>query len=275
MTRDDAWSDALNPAVVKDLRQALRTRSFWGWFAALLCALVVLSLRIALLARHDGSVDGREALSRYMDVLALVQFVILPYSAFLQLSRERTDPGWALLVLTGLGARRIIYGKLTAHWLRASLFASASAPFLLFCYALQGVSLLELVSILVLGGALGAIALCGALFFACAGAEESLGRGALSVIGAATLLILVVGALLADKLLVALASVLATDVLRWLHGTVTFALLLVSAAWFGAEMCSDMLARATERDATPRKYGRPALAFLTGVGLAIAWGHGA
>ena len=39
--RIDDWSDAVNPAVVKNLRQGLRTRSFWFSFTAVLLQLNV------------------------------------------------------------------------------------------------------------------------------------------------------------------------------------------------------------------------------------------
>jgi hypothetical protein len=146
--------DRLNPLVVKEVRQGLRTRVFWVCFALMLVACLMLSLTAYANARDGGyTTHGRSYFFAYYVCLALVHFFIIPYSAYRSLAREREDETWVLLVLTGLGPRRILRGKVTSFLVQAALYASAVGPFLLFSYYLNGIDLPSILLVLVLGGA--------------------------------------------------------------------------------------------------------------------------
>jgi ABC-type transport system involved in multi-copper enzyme maturation permease subunit len=146
--------DRLNPLVVKEVRQGLRTRVFWVCFALMLVACLMLSLTAYANARDAGfSTHGRGYFFAYYVCLGLVHFFIIPYSAYRSLAREREDETWVLLVLTGLGPRRILRGKVTSFLVQAALYASAVGPFLLFSYYLNGIDLPSILLVLVLGGA--------------------------------------------------------------------------------------------------------------------------
>ncbi|MCY1019801.1 ABC transporter permease [Pyxidicoccus sp. MSG2] len=150
----ERWGDRLNPLVVKEVRQGLRTRIFWACFGLMLLACVVLSLiayvevREAAFARH-----GRTYFFSFFFCLGVVHFFVIPYNAYRSLAREREDETWVLLVLTGLGPRRILRGKVASYLVQAGLYASAVGPFLLFSYFLNGIALPNILVILALGAA--------------------------------------------------------------------------------------------------------------------------
>ncbi len=146
--------DRLNPLVVKEVRQGLRTRVFWSSFGLMLIACVLISMVAYATARESGfSPQGQNYFFAFFFCLGVVHFFIIPYSAYRSLAREREDETWVLLILTGLGPRRILRGKVASFLVQAGLYASAVGPFLLFSYYLNGIDLPTILTVLVLGGA--------------------------------------------------------------------------------------------------------------------------
>ncbi|RJS22671.1 ABC transporter permease [Corallococcus sp. H22C18031201] len=148
------WGDRLNPLVVKEVRQGLRTRVFWICFALMLLACLALSLVAYLDLRNSAvSQQGSSFFFAFFFCLAVVHFFIVPYSAYRSLAREREDETWVLLVLTGLGPRRILRGKVASYLVQGALYASAAGPFLLFSYYLNGIDLFTILLVLGLAAA--------------------------------------------------------------------------------------------------------------------------
>lgn len=146
--------DAINPLVVKEVRQGVRTRVFWVCFSLMLVVCLLVSLYAYTDARGGGfSAHGQGYFLAYYVCLGLVHFFVIPYSAYRSLAREREDETWVLLVLTGMGPRRILRGKVLSFLVQAALYASAVGPFLLFSYYLNGIDLPSILLVLVLGGA--------------------------------------------------------------------------------------------------------------------------
>src|SRR5262249_1830468 len=83
--------------------------------------------------------------------LGLVQYFVIPYSAYRSMAREREEETWVLLTLTGLGPRRILRGKMGSFMLQGILYTSAAAPFLLFSYFLNGIDLVTILCVVVAG----------------------------------------------------------------------------------------------------------------------------
>jgi len=133
-------ADRINPIVVKEIRQGLRTRAFWIFFGLMLFACLVISL-IAFATADGVGNDGRGYFFAYYLCLGLVQFFVIPYSAYRSMSREREEETWVLLTLTGIGPHRILRGKMGSFMLQGLIYASAAAPFLLFSYYLNGIDL--------------------------------------------------------------------------------------------------------------------------------------
>lgn len=146
--------DRINPLVVKEIRQGLRTRVFWVCFGLMLLACLLLSLMAYADVRDGGYAPrGQTYFFTYFVCLGLVHFFVIPYSAYRSLAREREDETWVLLALTGLGPRRILRGKVTSFLAQAALYASAVGPFLLFSYYLNGIDLPTILLVLALGAA--------------------------------------------------------------------------------------------------------------------------
>lgn len=144
--------DRLNPLVVKEVRQGVRSRVFWVSFGLMLLSCFILSLVAYVTTRDDGlSTQGQNFFFGFFVCLAVVHFFIIPYSAYRSLAREREDETWVLLILTGLGPRRILRGKVASFLVQAGLYASAVGPFLLFSYYLNGIDLPTILLVLGLG----------------------------------------------------------------------------------------------------------------------------
>ena len=133
-----ALSERTSPIVVKEIRQGLRTRVFWIFFALMLIAWLIIAL-VAFAAKVGDA--GQGAFIATFLVLSVVQFFVIPFSAYRSMARERDEETWVLLTLTGLGPRRVIRGKIGSFVLQGVLYASAAAPFLLFSYYLNGIGL--------------------------------------------------------------------------------------------------------------------------------------
>ncbi|MBX5480796.1 MAG: hypothetical protein IRZ16_02940 [Myxococcaceae bacterium] len=268
----DAWSDLVNPAVVKDIRQGLRTRSFWASFALTLLASLAISVGVWLEIRDENArMNGGQAIVAYLLCVSAVQFLIVPFTGYLSLLRERNDAGWELLTLTGLGARRLLHGKLLAYCLQSALYASAAVPFLLFCYYLNGVDVLQIAAAIVLGSAWTVLLLAGAMF---AGAMSFGGKIDRAVDALTTFLVLgglAIGAPMGFGVMYGIGLVLAkhppsfpVGLGAWTWGIVGFGMLAL-------ELAVDFLARHNERDARGSKYV-PALCCIgSSVAAFIVW----
>ena len=169
--------DRLNPLVVKEVRQGLRSRVFWASFGLMLLSCLIISMVAYANVRDDGGLTthGRGFFLAFFVCLGMVHFFIIPYSAYRSLAREREDETWVLLILTGLGPRRILRGKVASFLVQAGLYASAVGPFLLFSYYLNGIDLPTILVILGLGASwlvfLTLVAVCAATL-----AEGRMGR---------------------------------------------------------------------------------------------------
>ncbi len=179
--------DRLNPLVVKEVRQGLRSRIFWVSFGLMLLACFILSMVAYATTRDDGlSTQGQNFFFAFFFCLAMVHFFIIPYSAYRSLAREREDETWVLLILTGLGPRRILRGKVSSFLVQAGLYASAVGPFLLFSYYLNGIDLPTILLVLGLGASwlvfLTVVAVCAATL-----ADGRIGRALVNLILLGTL----------------------------------------------------------------------------------------
>ncbi|MFY0581334.1 hypothetical protein ACN28S_50140 [Cystobacter fuscus] len=171
------WAERLNPLVVKEVRQGLRSRVFWLSFGLMLLACFIISLAAYVATIEEGlKPQGRTFFLAFFFCLGMVHFFLLPYGAYRSLAREREDETWVLLLLTGLGPRRILRGKVASCTVQGGLYASAVGPFLLFSYYLNGIDLPTLLLVLVLGACwflfLTVVAVCTATL-----AEGRMGRG--------------------------------------------------------------------------------------------------
>lgn len=139
-------SEWLNPILVKESRQALKSRQFiitfslllicgWGWSLA----------GVAMLSQAAYyAPGGRFMLIGYFLILCVPLTIIVPFSAFRSLAAEREDGTFELLSITSLRSRQIVSGKLGSAFLQIAVYYSALAPCIAFTYMLRGVDMLTI-----------------------------------------------------------------------------------------------------------------------------------
>ena len=147
----ESAGDRLNPILVKEARQALKSRQFLLTFLLVLLGCWVWSiLGVAQIgeAVYYGSYGPRMFMGYYM-ILAGALLVIIPYTAYRSLAAEREDRTYELLSITTLSPAQIIAGKLASSVLQMLVYLSAIGPCLTFTYMLRGMDVRAVAYVLV------------------------------------------------------------------------------------------------------------------------------
>ncbi len=135
-----AW---VNPILIKEARQSLKSRQFLATFFLLLTA----SCLWTTLGVMSNSPDvyyiptGSTFLIGYYLVMAIPMIGIVPLAAHRSLVAEIENETFEMLVITRLSAMRIVMGKLNSAVLQMLIYFAAIVPCLAFSYLLRGVSL--------------------------------------------------------------------------------------------------------------------------------------
>lgn len=161
----DRVSDWSNPILVKETRQALKSRQFVVTFMLLLAASWLLSLFGMLLGGASiefGSV-GTEFFLLYFYILSFAVIILIPFGCYRSLLAEREQTTFELLSITALSPRQVIWGKLLSAGLQLFIFYSAIAPFIAFTSLLQGFDLVQVTFVLAAAMLVSLIASMGAL----------------------------------------------------------------------------------------------------------------
>lgn len=135
--------DWLNPILIKEARQALKSRQFIITFLLMLIASWLISIFGTMMAGESleyGSA-GRGFFVFYYIVLALAIFAVVPYTAYRSLLSERDQTTLELLSITALTPRQLVWGKLGSSMMQVFIYYSAIAPFIAFTSMLQGFDL--------------------------------------------------------------------------------------------------------------------------------------
>jgi hypothetical protein len=135
--------DWLNPILVKETRQALKSFQFTATFILLLiaCWIVTMGGFAIVGPRIKYAAEGGSLMLWYYTILAFPLAVVVPYAAFRSLASEREDNTYDLLAITTLKPRQIITGKLGSAVVQMGVFFSAITPCLAFTYLLRGIDL--------------------------------------------------------------------------------------------------------------------------------------
>jgi ABC-type transport system involved in multi-copper enzyme maturation permease subunit len=134
--------ERLNPILVKEARQSLKSRQFVITFGLLLlCGWVWSFLGLAMMG-PEASYAGRgpEMFLGYSVILAFPLLVIVPFWAFRSLASEQEDRTYELLSITALTPAQIVSGKLGSAGLQMLIHLSAISPCLAFTYMLRGIA---------------------------------------------------------------------------------------------------------------------------------------
>lgn len=142
----DRFGDRLNPILVKEARQAMKSRQFVVTFSLLLIfgwLWTVLFISFGVPAIFYAPV-GPGVLAGYYIVLSVPLLIVVPYAAFRSLAGEREDGTFELLSITTLTARQIVLGKLGSAVLQMMVYYSALAPCIAFTYLLRGIDIITI-----------------------------------------------------------------------------------------------------------------------------------
>jgi hypothetical protein len=174
--------DRLNPILVKETRQAIKSRQFTVTFVLVLLACWVVTIGgVAMIGPGIFySASGPDMFWYYYWILAFPLAVIVPYSAYRSLAAEREDNTYELLSISNLTPRQIIAGKLGSALLQMLVFLSATAPCLAFTYLLRGIDVLT-IAVLLTYTVLGSLGLAVIGLFMATSAKERYGQVILSV----------------------------------------------------------------------------------------------
>jgi ABC-type transport system involved in multi-copper enzyme maturation permease subunit len=143
-------SNHMNPILVKEVRQSLKSRQFEVSFGLTLVAAIgwtFISLAVAV-PRIYYLPGGLELLTGYAVILLTPLLIIIPFGAFRSLTTEIEESTYELLSISSLTARQIVIGKMATAALQILLYVSALAPCILLTYMLRGVSLLSILLLL-------------------------------------------------------------------------------------------------------------------------------
>jgi hypothetical protein len=145
--------DRLNPIVVKELRQAVKSRVV----IAVLLLFLILQLGILMIylvmteIRQANAADvyaGRTIFQILQGILLGTCMVLIPAYAGVRLAAERSDTNVDLLFISTLRPRAIIAGKFQAAVVLILLIFSACAPFMTFTYLLRGIDIPSILIVL-------------------------------------------------------------------------------------------------------------------------------
>lgn len=152
-------SDWINPIVVKECRQALKSRQFFFSFTLTLIACWLWSIfGVWGNASRAGDLSGAVMMMGYFVILSFPLLVIVPFSAFRSLTVEREDKTYELLAVTTLKPRQIVSGKCISALVQMLLYISGVLPCFGFTALLQGIDL-PMMGFLFLNIVLGSISL--------------------------------------------------------------------------------------------------------------------
>lgn len=139
--------ELLNPILVKEVRQALKSRQFEVSFGLTLLAAVCWTLFFVSVSvpRIFYIPDGGTVLLRgYAFILLVPLLIIIPFAAFRSLTSEVEESTFELLSITSLSAKQIVTGKMATAALQILLYVSALTPYIVLTYMLRGVSLVSI-----------------------------------------------------------------------------------------------------------------------------------
>jgi hypothetical protein len=145
------FADRLNPILVKETRQALKSRQFVVTFLVVLIACWSASFAVVAIVGPNVYyvASGPQMLYVYGIILAFPLTLIVPFSAFRSLAVEQEDNTYDLLSITTLSASQIIWGKLGSAAVQMLVYLCAISPCIAFTYLLRGVDAPTIVFMLI------------------------------------------------------------------------------------------------------------------------------
>ena len=139
-----SWlDDRINPIVVKELRQSVKSR-FVVAVLMLLLVILLISLMATLMNMDLREVDdgaGAELFMLFQGILLATCMLFVPVYVGVRLAAERATTTSDLLYITTIRPSSIIWGKLLAGMVVTALAFSACVPFMVITFLLRGIDL--------------------------------------------------------------------------------------------------------------------------------------
>jgi hypothetical protein len=133
-----------NPVVVKELRQAVRSRAVTGMLLFFLVVLFIAMVIVLVNESVDFAQDtqaGAEIFTVFVVLLAIASILFIPLYVGIRMAGERQENNADLLYISTLSPTRIILGKFLCGAYVILLFFSACMPFMAFTNLLRGIDL--------------------------------------------------------------------------------------------------------------------------------------
>jgi hypothetical protein len=134
----------MNPVVIKELRQAVRSWAVTGMLLLFLIVLFVATMIFLIQGSFETSSDmqiGGEVFLAFMAILSGASILFIPLYTGVRMAAERQENNNDLLYISTLSPLRIIWGKFICGAYITLLFFSACMPFMAFTNLLRGVDL--------------------------------------------------------------------------------------------------------------------------------------
>ncbi len=133
----------MNPILIKEARQSLKSRQFLVTFFLLLTLSCIWTIMGVVSNAPDVYFlpTGTSLLYGYLLILTVPLIGIVPLAAHRSLGAEIDDDTFEMLVITRLDSMRIVMGKLNSAVLQMLIYFAAIVPCLAFSYLLRGVNL--------------------------------------------------------------------------------------------------------------------------------------
>jgi hypothetical protein len=169
IARLDDWcerrGERMNPIVVKETRQALKSRAFPATFLVMLLGCWLISA--VMIADYGEDLYYAEAGDTFFawylgSLLAAICFVV-PAGVFRSVVSEFEGQTFEMLAITTLSPRKVVFGKLKSASVQMGAYFASIAPFVCFSYMLEGVSIPGLVLALLIAYLAGLSACMGAM----------------------------------------------------------------------------------------------------------------
>jgi len=143
LERLDLWanqfSDRLNPILIKETRQSLKSRQFIFTFFSLLTAALGWTI-VGSLSRMPQIYTTPSAptlLLGYYAVLAVPMLLVVPLAAYRSLEVEIDDGTLELLSISSLSPWQVVLGKLASSLLQIFLYFIVLLPCMAYAYTLR------------------------------------------------------------------------------------------------------------------------------------------
>ncbi len=158
----DWSSEWFSSILVKEARQALKSRQFlWTFFAMLLVVACWTVGALSYLQSNDGQNNspGPFLLYGFWLILGFPLAIVIPFATFRSLAAEFEDGTLQLVSITTMRPYQIIAGKLGVAGLQIMVYLSVLAPCIAFTYLLRGIDIRQIWWGLMIA-VTGSIALC-------------------------------------------------------------------------------------------------------------------